>query len=194
MGPAMGAVHKLMRAMLEDADAFPSTLRAVLKEDLKVSVVEFAEASGIPQPTIYKLLSGEHEPNLRTVRLCVRAILALEGGRSHGFVAVVAPPSTLSRLSLDRTGKDVGAPLKEYSAATVEDAIVSGVWAEREGALAIVTGPLEAGYLRRAVTIDVLAPDPSEGMEAAIRRAAEGAKRTEAQGAARPPAAAGHPA
>ncbi len=173
----MGAVHKLMRAMLDDADAFPSTLRAVLKEDLQVSVVEFAEASGIPQPTIYKLLSGEHEPNLRTVRLCVRAIVALEGGRANGFVAVVAPPSTLARLDPDRIAKETGTPVKEYSAATVEDAIVAGVWAEREGAVAVVAGPLEAPFLRRAITIDVHSPDPHEGLEAVVRRAAEGAKR-----------------
>jgi predicted transcriptional regulator len=182
----MGSVHKLMRAMMEDADAFPAALRAVLKDDLKVSVVEFAEASGIPQPTIYKLLSGEHEPNLRTVRLCVRAILALEGARSHGFVAVVAPPSTLARLGAGRTARETSAPIREYSAATVEDAIVSGVWAEREGAVSIVAGPLEAGYLRRALTIDVFSPEPNEAFDAAVRRAVEASPRGENQGALRP--------
>jgi len=182
MAAAMGAVHKLMRAMMDDADAFPATLRAVLKEDLKVSVVEFAEASGIPQPTIYKLLSGEHEPNLRTVRLCVRAIVALEGGRANGFVAVVAPPSTLSRLDRDRIAKETGTPVKEYSAPTVEDAIVAGVWAEREGAFAIAAGALEAPFLRRAVTVDVHSPDPHEGLDAAVRRAAEGARRAHVSG------------
>ncbi len=193
MAGAMGAVHKLMRAMMEDADAFPATLRAVLKDDLRVSVVEFAEASGIPQPTIYKLLSGEHEPNLRTVRLCVRAIIALEGGRANGFVAVVAPPSTLARLDRDRIAKETGTPVKEYAAATIEDAIVAGVWAEREGAVALAAGALEAPFLRRAVTIDVHSPDPNEGLEAAVRRASEGVKRvdvaaTRAAGAQRPSA------
>jgi predicted transcriptional regulator len=190
----MGAVHKLMRAMMEDADAFPTALRAVLKDDLKVSVVEFADASGIPQPTIYKLLSGEHEPNLRTVRLCVRAILALEGARSHGFVAVVAPPSMLARLGAERASKESGAPIREYAAATVEDALVSGVWAEREGAVSIVAGPLEAAYLRRAVTIDVFSPEPHEAFDAAVRRAVEASPRGEPQGAARPGARSGHPA
>jgi predicted transcriptional regulator len=179
----MHAVHKLMRAMLEDADAFPAALRTVLKDDLKVTVVDFAEASGIPQPTIYKLLSGEHEPNLRTVRLCVRAILALEGQRTGGFVAVVAPPATLSRLPLDRIARECATPVREYPAATVEDAIISGVWAERDGALALVSGALEAGYLRRAVTIDVHTADPSESIEAVIRRAADGARRREAESA-----------
>ena len=175
----MGAVHKLMRAMMEDADAFPAALRAILKEDLKVSVVEFAEASGIPQPTIYKLLSGEHEPNLRTVRMCVRAIIELEGGRADGFVAVVAPPATLSRLALDRLGRESGGVIRPYSAGSVGDAVVAAVWAEREGALAIVTGALEAGYVRRAVTVDVHTAEPHEPLEAAVRRAAEAAGRGE---------------
>ncbi|HEY6098218.1 MAG TPA: helix-turn-helix domain-containing protein [Anaeromyxobacter sp.] len=192
MAAPMGAVHKLMRAMMEDANAFPTTLRAILKEDLQVSVVEFAQASGIAQPTIYKLLSGEHEPNLRTVRLCVRAILALEGGKANGFVAVVAPPATLARLERDRIAKETGTPVKAYAAATVEDAIVAGVWAEREGAIALASGPLEAPYLRRAVTIDVHVPDPNEGLEAAVRRAAEGARR--ADGAASRGAGAERPA
>jgi predicted transcriptional regulator len=173
----MSAVHKLMRAMMEDADAFPAALRAVLKDDLKVSVVEFADASGIPQPTIYKLLSGEHEPNLRTVRMCVRAIIALEGARPDGFVAVIAPPSTLARLACDRIGREAGAAVRTYSAATVEDAIVAGVWAEREGALSIVTGPLEAGYVGRAVTVDVHTAEPTEPLESTVRRAAEAAGR-----------------
>ena len=177
----MHAVHKLMRAMMEDADAFPAALRGVLKDDLHVSVVDFAEASGIPQPTIYKLLSGEHEPNLRTVRLCVRAIMAFEGQRSGGFVAVVAPPATLSRLPFDRIARECATAVREYPAATVEDAIISGVWAERDGALALVAGALEAGYLRRAVTIDVHTADPSEGIEAVIRRAADSAKRREVE-------------
>jgi predicted transcriptional regulator len=181
----MGAVHKLMRAMMEDADAFPAALRGVLKEDLKVSVVDFAEASGIPQPTIYKLLSGEHEPNLRTVRMCVKAIVALEGGQSNGFVAVVAPPATLSRLALDRISKETGAALRPYPAASVEDAIVAGVWAEREGALAVVAGPLESAYVRKAVTVDVQTAEPHEPLEAAVRRAAEAAGRLERPGAPR---------
>ena len=185
----MGAVHKLMRAMMEDADAFPAALRAVLKEDLKVSVVEFADASGIPQPTIYKLLSGEHEPNLRTVRMCVRAIIALEGGRAHGFVAVVAPPATLARLPLERLGRESGAVLRPYPAGTVEDAIVAGVWAEREGALSVVTGPLEAAYVRRAVTVDVYSAEANESLEAAVRRAAEGAGRAERGTPGRPASA-----
>lgn len=185
----MGAVHKLMRAMMEDADAFPAALRAILKEDLKVSVVEFADASGIPQPTIYKLLSGEHEPNLRTVRMCVRAIIALEGGRTDGFVAVVAPPATLARLATDRIGHEAGAVIRPYPAPSVEDAIVAGVWAEREGALAIVTGPLEAAYVRRAVTVDVHTAEPHEPLEAAVRRAAEAAGRATGAPAPKAPSA-----
>jgi len=185
----MGAVHKLMRAMMEDADAFPAALRAILKEDLKVSVVEFADASGIPQPTIYKLLSGEHEPNLRTVRMCVRAIMALEGGRTDGFVAVVALPATLARLAIDRIGREAGAVIRPYPAASVEDAIIAGVWAEREGAVAIVTGPLEAAFLRRAVTVDVLSAEPTEPLEAAVRHAAESAGRAERPSQPRNPSA-----
>ncbi len=169
----MHAIHKLMRALLEDADAFPAALRVILKEDLKVSVAEFAQVSGIPQPTIYKLLSGEHEPNLRTVRLCVRAIIALEGSQARGFIAVVAPPSTLGRLDREAVGREFAVPVKEFPSATVEDAIVAGVWAEREGALAIVSGPLEANYLRSVTTLDVLTPEPDEALEAVVRRAAE---------------------
>ncbi|HEX9709048.1 MAG TPA: helix-turn-helix domain-containing protein [Candidatus Thermoplasmatota archaeon] len=167
----MHALHKLMRALLEDADAFPAALRTIIKEDLEVSVAEFAQVSGIPQPTIYKLLSGEHEPNLRTVRLCVRAIIALEGTNARGFIAVVAPPATLGRLNRDALAREHAVVIKEYPAATVEDALVAGVWAEREGALTIVTGPLEGSYLRRVTTLDVLTPEPDEALEAVVRRA-----------------------
>jgi predicted transcriptional regulator len=168
----MHALHKLMRALLEDADAFPTALRTVLREDLEVSVAEFAQVSGIPQPTLYKILAGEHEPNLRTVRLCVRAVIALEGNSERGFIAVVAPPTTLSRMDRDAIAREQGVLVREYAAATVEDAIVGGVWAEREGAQMIVAGPIEASFLRRVTTLDVLAPEPDEAFDAVVRRAA----------------------
>lgn len=168
----MHALHKLMRALLEDADAFPTALRTVLREDLEVSVAEFAQVSGIPQPTLYKILAGEHEPNLRTVRLCVRAVIALEGASARGFIAVVAPPAVLARMDREAIAREHGVVLREYAAGTVEDALVAGVWAEREGAQMVVTGPIEASYLRRVTTLDVLAPEPDEAFEAVVRRAA----------------------
>ncbi len=183
----MHALHKLMRALLEDADAFPAALRAILREDLQVSVAEFAQVSGIPQPTLYKILSGEHEPNLRTVRLCVRAIIALEGTNERGFVAVVAPAATLGRIDVGSAAGEVAVRLKEYPAASVEDAIVAGVWAEREGALAIVTGPLEASYLRRLTTLAVISPEPDEPFAAAVRRAASAVRSADAAGSGRAP-------
>lgn len=182
----MHALHKLMRALLEDADAFPAALRAILRQDLAVSVAEFAQVSGIPQPTLYKILSGEHEPNLRTVRLCVRAIIALEGSNARGFIAVVAPPSTLSRLDREAVGREFSVVVKEYPAATVEEALVAGVWAEREGALSIVTGALEASYVRRVTSVDVLDPEPDEAFGAVVRRAASNLRTASAKATGAP--------
>jgi predicted transcriptional regulator len=61
-----------------------------------MTAAEFSEKSGIPTSTVYKLLSGQREPNIKTLRQIVSILRKLEGmekpegsGKS-GFIAVIA--------------------------------------------------------------------------------------------------------
>ena len=67
-------VDKLMRAALISDEEFVSTLNAILKNDLRISVRELSGKSGISVSSLYKILHGRRSPNLSTLREIIRAL------------------------------------------------------------------------------------------------------------------------
>nr|HOP09447.1 transcriptional regulator [Candidatus Methanofastidiosa archaeon] len=63
--------------------------------------------------------------------------------------------------------------IREYSAVTMDDAIISAVNAERGGALAIVCAPIVSPSIDRLVKIPVITMMPKFALEDAIKRAAK---------------------
>ena len=57
-------IDRLMRAALSSDEEFVLTLNNLLKHDLRISVRELSEKSGISQSSLYKLLHGKRSPNL----------------------------------------------------------------------------------------------------------------------------------
>ena len=53
----------LIRAAFSSDEELKSTLSKVIK-DLGFTVTKFAEISGVSLSTLYKIISGEREPNL----------------------------------------------------------------------------------------------------------------------------------
>jgi predicted transcriptional regulator len=60
--------------------------------------------------------------------------------------------------------------LREYPVATMEDAIVSAVMAERDGALAVVCAPIIAPTIERILTIPVAPVIPTTSIFEAIEK------------------------
>ena len=159
--------------MLKEEGGFQKALRDVLENDLDMTVNEFCRVSGIPQSTMYKILEEKREPNLRTVRMIVKAVKALSEPAAEEYIAVIASHVVFENLdrSIDVNGRTVR--LKEYPVATVEDAIIAAVRAERDGALAIVCAPIVAPTVEKTVSIPVSTVIPT----ASIMRAVEKVKK-----------------
>jgi len=68
----MSIADKVIESAFESDEAFQHTLLKVIKEDLGLTAIEFSEHSSIPPSTLYKLMSGNREPNLRTMRQIVK--------------------------------------------------------------------------------------------------------------------------
>jgi len=67
-------IDRLLRAsMLSDED-FVAALNGILKTDLRMTVRELSERSGIAASSLYKILHGERSPNLSTLRAIVGAL------------------------------------------------------------------------------------------------------------------------
>ena len=169
----MSLVNELVYGMLRRRGGFQEVLRRILAEDLGMTVNEFCGETGIPTSTMYKILEEDREPNLRTVRTVVRAVRRLESSPESNFVAVIASRPVLSHIEeqVVRIG-DEAVVVKEYPARTMEEAIISSVQAECDGALAIVCAPIVAPTIEQILSIPVSVIIPGNSLYRAIQKAA----------------------
>jgi predicted transcriptional regulator len=166
-------IDRLLRASLVSDEEFVSTLNSILKHDLRISVRELADRSGIAQSSLYKILHGKRSPNLSTLRAISRALRHFYRMDEEEFIGVIAARPVLEGI-VDRMAEIGGrrVRVREYPVQTVEDAIVAAVRAEREGAIGIVCAPIVSGTIEQLVHIPVATIVPRESMVRAIELAA----------------------
>jgi predicted transcriptional regulator len=166
--------NELVSGILREEGGFRNALKKVLQEDLKMSVHEFCDLTGLSPSTIYKIMQDRREPNLRTVRDIIRAVRRLETRPRGNFIAVIGHRAVLSSIveRIVRVG-DRDVRIKEYPAASIEDAIVAAVNAERDGAIALVCAPIVAPTVEKILTIPISLVIPAESIMRAIEKAAE---------------------
>lgn len=167
----MQSVERVMRAAFQSDDKLQETLKEVLG-DLGLSAREFSKVSGIPQSTLYKILSGHREPNITTLRQIVKTIHQLEGPEGD-FIAIIAARPVLDKISEKKTkiGNKM-LTLREYSATTIEEAIIAAIRAERDGASALVCAPIVSPTVERLLSIPVATIIPQDSVIRAIEVAA----------------------
>lgn len=170
----MTVASELIDSILESDDAFREALRKILKTELGMSIPEFAKKSGISQSTIYKILSEEREPNLRTLRQIITAIRKIEGLQKEQFIAVIVARSVLNKIE-ERKMKIGGKmiTIREYPANSMEETIISAIKAERDGAVAVVCAPIVSTTIEKILRIPVATIMPKESMVEAIKLAAK---------------------
>jgi predicted transcriptional regulator len=170
----MTVANELIDSILESDDAFRDTLRRILKTDLGMSIPEFSKKSGISQSTIYKIISEDREPNLRTLRQIIKAIRKIEGLKSEPFIAVVVARSVLNKIEerkIKIKGKEI--IIREYPANSMEETIISSIKAERDGAVAVVCAPIVSTTIEKILRIPVATIMPKDGLTDAIALAAK---------------------
>ena len=163
----------LIKAAMESDEAFIREFGRIIKEELRMTATEFSESSGIPPSTIYKLLSGHREPNIKTLRQIVGVLRKMEGTKKTEFIAVIAARPVLDYITEKKL--KVGGRLltiREYSATSMEDAIVAAIKAEREGAKALVCAPIVSTTVEKVLRIPVATIMPRDSLIAAIELAA----------------------
>jgi predicted transcriptional regulator len=170
----MTLVDELIIGILRGPDGFKDALKKILDEDLKMSVNEFCERTGLSTSTIYKIMQEKREPNLRTVRSVLRAVRTLEKQPGGPFIAVIASRGVLNKIEERMVQVDDKVlKVKEYPAATMEDAIIAAVMAERDGALAVVCAPIVAPTVEKILSIPVSIVIPRDSLIRAIDNAAK---------------------
>ena len=131
---------------------------------LGLSVKGFSDNTKIPVSTLYKIISGERT-DFRISTLCsiITGVKRIEGKDHERLVGVIT-----SRNALDSIGSKIQLEnhvlyVKEYPATTIEEAIIQGVRAVKEGVKGIICGPIAATTLEKVVDIPITALRFEEG-------------------------------
>ena len=166
-------VDRLMRAAIASDDEFIQVLDDLLRRDLRISIRELSETSGIAQSSLYKILHGKRSPNLSTLRAIIHAMRRFYRSGEGEFIGLIVARPVLE--TIEETTAEVDArriKIREYPVHTMEDAIVAAVRAEREGAVAIVCAPIVSSVIEQLVHIPVATIIPRESVQRAIELAA----------------------
>jgi predicted transcriptional regulator len=166
-------IDRLMRAALLSDEEFVQALNHIMKQELRISVRELSERSGIAPSSLYKILHGQRSPNISTLRAVVHALRLLERAGEGEFIGLIAARPVLDIVQ-ERNAEVDGRRIRvrEYPVHTMEDAIVAAVRAEREGATAIVCAPIVSSIIEQLVHIPVATIIPRESVQRAIELAA----------------------
>jgi predicted transcriptional regulator len=171
----MNAADKVIKSAFESDEVFQKTFSTVIKEDLNLTAVDFAKKANIPPSTLYKILSGNRDPNIKTLRQIVKTIREIKESDGGEFIAVIAARSVLDNIVV--TKKKIGGKLvtiREYSATSMEEAIIAAVNAERDGAKALVCAPIVSPTVEKILNIPVTTIIPKnsliEAIELALRK------------------------
>lgn len=168
----MSEVDELFIAMLENDDVFRKKLSQTIKH-LGLNIVEFCERAKISQSTMYKILSEKREPNLKTIRAILKTIKQLEGGDKQKFIAVIAARPVLNEIIEKKIKiEDTEIIIREYPSNSMEEALISAVKAERDGASALVCAPIVSPTVEKILRIPVATIMPKNCLLEAIKLAA----------------------
>ncbi|HNS82961.1 MAG TPA: helix-turn-helix domain-containing protein [Methanolinea sp.] len=166
-------VDRLVNAALISDDEFVHALREVMQRDLRISVRELADKSGVAPSSLYKMMNGKRSPNLTTLRAIVQAMRRITLSSEGEFIGLIAARPVLDVI-LERNAEVDGRKvrIREYPVHTMEEAIVAAVRAEREGAVAIVCAPIVSSVIEQLVKVPVATIIPRESVQRAIELAA----------------------
>ena len=128
------------------------------------NIKEFSEESGIPKSTLYKIVSNEEKDFRRsTLKQIVETVKRLEGYGQENIIGIITTRGALDMIgkSFEFGGKVV--KVKEYPATTIEEEIIQGIRAEKEGVRGLICGPIAATTLEKIVDIPIVALRFEEG-------------------------------
>lgn len=150
----------LQRCLNED---FGEKLKDTLG-GLGVSIKQFSKETGIPKSTLYKIISSEDKDFRRsTLRQIIEGVKKLENSDKGNVIGIITSRSALDTVSqrIDVGGRKF--MVKEFPAVTIEESIIQGIRAEKEGVIGLICGPIAATTLGKVVDIPITALRFEEG-------------------------------
>ncbi len=169
----MDKTRSLQMAAMDSDLRFRQVLREVL-DNLGWTMQDLSKKAGVSPSTLYKMTNEDRSPSLDVLRKIIGAIREAEGLRAGNFIALIVTRRVLDEVverSIQIGNESVR--VREYPAATVEDAIVSAIRAERDGAVAVVCAPIVSPTIERILDIPIATIVPKDSVTEAIKLAAK---------------------
>jgi predicted transcriptional regulator len=169
----MDKARNLQQAAMESDTKFRACIHDTL-DGLGWTAKELSKKAGVSPSTLYKIMNEDRSPSLDILRKILRAIREAEGLRAGSFIALIVTRRVLDEV-VERTVQIEGevVRVREYPAATVEDAIVSAIRAERDGAVAVVCAPIVSPTIEKILDIPIATIVPKDSVTEAIKLAAK---------------------
>lgn len=125
----------------------------------KMTISEFCIYSEISKSTIYKILSNSKKDcRISTIRQIINSVRKIEIGQmDETSIAIITTRESLNVISRKINIENENIFIKEYPATTIEEEIIQGVTAERNGVMGIICGPIAANTIEKIVNIPVIA-------------------------------------
>ena len=168
----MDKTRNIQKAAMESDTRFKEALHEVL-ESLGWTIQDLSKKAGVSPSALYKILNEERSPSLDVLRKILKAIQEAEGLSAGSFIALIVTRRVLDEV-VERSVQigDERVKIREYPAATVEDAIVSAIRAERDGAVAVVCAPIVSPTIEKILDIPIATIVPKDSVTEAIKLAA----------------------
>jgi len=135
-------------------DQFSATLSEAINA-CGMTVKEFAAKHDLSESTLYKITSGDRT-NIRVETLqSITVALRDEEGYSGRTIGLITTRGACDQAPSSIQVADETYTIKPLPAQTIEDEIIKGVQAERDGIDGIVCGPIAATTLEQVVDVPV---------------------------------------
>jgi predicted transcriptional regulator len=148
---------ELLTQFIDSNEAFINKFKEFLREK-DLTITKFCELSGISESTIYKIMSDPTKDfRVSTLRQIIQEVMKLEGLEDSGnTIGIITTRQALDAVgrNFSINGKEI--KIREYPATTIEEEIIQGVRAEREGVSGIICGPVAATTMEKIVNIPVI--------------------------------------
>jgi predicted transcriptional regulator len=134
---------------------FNVKLKEVISK-LGKSIVNFANETQIPEGTLYKIISDENRDFRRSTLIqIIEGVKKLEEFTKEDFIGVITTQGALDSLGKKIKINNKEFIIKEYPATSIEEEIIQGRKAEKEGVKGIICGPIAATTLEKVVDVPI---------------------------------------
>ncbi len=147
----------LTEKLLTSNEEFILELKKILIEK-NMTALDFSKKTNIPESTLYKILSDPKKDfRISTLRQIIKTVREMEESKLKGYnIAIITTREALDNISKAIKIKDKTIKIKEYPANTIEEEIIQGIQAQKEGVKGIICGPVAANTIEKVVDIPVI--------------------------------------